>query len=228
MSIGEAWGQLVRFGSDQALADLALCDLACAELSLVRQVRPALEGVPLGDVLALLIEPGSRRVRTVEADLTITTAFNLWEEGGMEQYEAQAAKRVERMASALNSVLAPNVEVVEQRLTQWGAAVGQDNVARARAAFDSPRPPSAEIAARYPTFARAEAEEHVEQRAAWLEPLAATTRKRIEQGAPAGSRWAENTGCGCEIEGEGGTGGVACGMGRVPEMGRRFLAYWVE
>jgi hypothetical protein len=100
MSIGEAWGQLVRFGSDQALADLALCDLACAELSLVRQVRPALEGVPLGDVLALLIEPGSRRVRTVEADLTITTALNLWEEGGMEQYEAQAATRVERMASA--------------------------------------------------------------------------------------------------------------------------------
>ena len=227
-TVGEAWGQLLHYGSDEVMSDLALCELACARLSDLRGLRPKLEGLPAWDSLALLLEPGASRVRVLQADLTPPDMTKIYEEGGLELYERQATERLEKMARALHATLAPDERVVARRLEQWGEAQGEQALLDALAVLDTGRPPGAGLAARYPTLTRALAEEAGDERDAWLEVLSRATREQLESSAPAGTRWGVNTGCGCEIEGEEGLGAVACGMGMVPEMGRRFLSYWVD
>jgi hypothetical protein len=59
---------------------------------------------------------------------------------------------------------------------------------------------------------------------------AADARARYVKKAPPGTHWANSSGCGMEIEGvrDPDAGMVACGMGMVPTVSRRFLHYYVR
>ena len=55
---GQAWGQVLNHGPEALLADLALCEVVCAELEVVRAAAPQLPGLPApgrGEPFALLI-----------------------------------------------------------------------------------------------------------------------------------------------------------------------------
>ncbi|HEX8953288.1 MAG TPA: hypothetical protein VF945_15645 [Polyangia bacterium] len=56
--------------------------------------------------------------------------------------------------------------------------------------------------------------------------LAAAARQRYVKKAPPGARWGRTTMCGSDYE-DGPSEQVDCGMGHVPDGGRRFLAFWV-
>lgn len=64
-----------------------------------------------------------------------------------------------------------------------------------------------------------------ERRAA---PLAAEVRARLTKVPPSGTRWANASGCGTEIEGEKDNLMVMCGMGHTPRKGRRFLYFFAR
>lgn len=58
---------------------------------------------------------------------------------------------------------------------------------------------------------------------------AAEARKRYVESPPPGAHWAQSNGCGMHVEGVRRTGPmVACGMGMVPEVSRRFLHFYVK
>ena len=58
--------------------------------------------------------------------------------------------------------------------------------------------------------------------------LAVEVRKRLKDRPPAGTRWANGSGCGVEIEGEQDNLAVDCGMGHVPHKSRRFLYFFTK
>jgi hypothetical protein len=62
-----------------------------------------------------------------------------------------------------------------------------------------------------------------------LDALARAAKSAWVEQPPTGAHWARSAGCGTTIEGkEDGGAMIACGMGFVPELGRRFLLFWNE
>jgi hypothetical protein len=58
--------------------------------------------------------------------------------------------------------------------------------------------------------------------------LAAEVRKRLKEQPPAGTRWANSSGCGITIEGDDDNMAMGCGMGHVPRKSRRFLYFFTK
>jgi hypothetical protein len=58
--------------------------------------------------------------------------------------------------------------------------------------------------------------------------LAVEVRKRLSRKPPRGSRWAQSSGCGTQVEGDDDGIGVACGMGHVPKKSARFLYFFAK
>ena len=58
--------------------------------------------------------------------------------------------------------------------------------------------------------------------------LASAVRERWVTRPPAGAHWANDTGCGEEVEGVEPTLSFACGMAMSPALSSRFLHFYVE
>jgi len=58
--------------------------------------------------------------------------------------------------------------------------------------------------------------------------LAAEVKKRLKDKPPAGTRWANSSGCGITIEGDDDNMAMGCGMGHVPRKSRRFLYFFTK
>jgi hypothetical protein len=215
---GTLFGGLLNHGGDEALADLALAEVACGTTD---DVGRALGHVADGEPLALLVETGTaaREVVGVAPALPAPWSAAHGDVGGLDR---RARERFDGLAKAIRAALLPDRAALERRAAECARALPAAELERIRAA--SPR--SLRDVDRGAAVLRLAAEEAPATRAAGIAALAAAARRRLVDASPRGARWAQSSGCGVEIEGEPEDHGIDCGMGFVPDVSRRFLWFY--
>lgn len=232
---GQAWGEALNHGPEELLADLALCEVICAEISEVRKSLPGLRDLPG----ARGLEPAGLLIETdLGLSVPITTEIVTIEEPGWgdeeqtARYEEAVRARIQLLGDGLRAVLLPDKPTLRYRARLAAAAHEQTHGVSLPSDWFDGQPIDTTFskrAAQVPAVARLAAESHP-QREAVIELLAGLAIARLRLEAPAGARWATSTGCGIEVEDCDGSGspGVACGMGFTPEISSRFLYFFTE
>jgi hypothetical protein len=93
---GRAFGHLLQYGSEDALARIAGCELVCAETAQARMALAGVPGVPDGECAALVVAQG--RAAALNADLTVPSHWG-------DAYERGVRDRIARLESALVPLL---------------------------------------------------------------------------------------------------------------------------
>jgi len=232
---GQAWGEALNHGSPELLADLALCEVVCAELSEVRKSLPGLRDLPDG----LAPEPAGLLIETeFGLSVPIMTEISPIEQPGWgepeqtERYEHAVRARIELLGEGLRSVLLPDTPTLRYRARLAASVYEQSHEDSLPSEWFDGRqidPTLVERAKQVPAVLRLAAQDHP-RREAMIELLAGFSISRLRLDAPAGTRWASSTGCGVEVENPIGkeSPGYACGMGHTPEISRRFLYFFAE
>lgn len=221
---GEAWAQLVGLGSPEILADLALCEVACAQIP--EAARALLDDQLLTfdgrQPLALLIEPDDSSCVAIEVPLE-ELPLPSW--GGEERkdYRDLALERVGRMSEAIHAALLPEDRPLAGRAAAARAALGETGDVILSGVFGGQL---LALTERAPAVLR-EAAEDSPHRDVVIEGMATATQTAWMARAPDGGEWGEHTGCGIQLPSRPEIGaGVSCGMGHLPEEARRFLYFY--
>ena len=213
---GHAWGELLMNGSDATLAELAPFELACGEMEAIRVTLDGVTGVPEEEHDAVLVDPDGRAtgINLPMAEVELGSL------GQLDDLEQRLLDRMHLVEAALSAALAPNVATLEHRARR---ATGSPLVVDPRAPGERSPLEQTEL---FPAAVRLHAEQHPPQREATLKLLADVVRRQLQFGSPAGAPWATSQGCGVRVEGQPENHGIACGMGHVPEVSRRFLYFY--
>jgi hypothetical protein len=224
---GEAWGQLLTQESIHTLADLALCDLVCAEERLVRAALGSRIELAEPGGTALLIETGQARTVRIEVEIEEVPHYE-------KKILAAVVERLDRLSQAVRAPLAGSPVILERRLTECALSLWLTSDQLLDGGFVQLEGTLPAKIDRAPALARALAERaSTSERKRWIELLAESTRSRTKS-APPGSRWGRYTGCGEEIdeppkplkEGEVRTFvHRMCGMGHANKLARHFLHF---
>lgn len=239
--MGQAFGELLNHGGDEAMALLALAEVICAPMGALRLVVPgAGEGEPTMMVVETHVVPA--RCRPVEARLEFREAASLLKapeptdgnqfERYFDQLDAVnqrlAHGRITALTEAIRTVLAADESMLESRAQLARTRLG----ANESAAWLGERPPESRAPA---ALLRSAALVLRRWRSHPAEPrlltdLAGASRAQLCRRRVPGSRWAKSTGCGYDVEYEPGEkrdedGLFACGMGRTPAISARFLDF---
>jgi hypothetical protein len=223
---GTVLGGLLNHGGDEALADLALVEVACAPMHDVR--RAFGDEVPAGEPWLVLIE----RPTGTPAFTALDPAFP--EEPAQvadpwEHLEERAKARIDAAAKTLRRALAGDRPALIRRSEDALRALPPESVEALRAALAKHGRIDADLAFRGAAVVRAVAEHEVDRREDLLHALAQATRERIVTQPPLGAKWARSGGCGSTIEGEAQDApGVACGMAMIPRISQRFLWFFAQ
>jgi len=220
---GQIFGALLNFGSKEALADLALCEVVCAKTETVRDTLEIKKD--LGKPLMILVETSTRSGVTVIAPELPKISFGRG--GGGESGEAKERERLKLVERAIRQAVVPNAKVLDARARDARIALGEEKSAVLIKTLGDGTPDE-DALRRGAAIVRFKAESDPDHRGAWVAALAATTEKQLKKGIPEGARWANFCGCGVEVEGEKDSLGVACGMGYVPELSQRFLYFYTR
>lgn len=235
---GRAFGELLNHGSDDALATLALAEVVCAPVAVVRGLVPSLD--ERSEPLMVLIETDAvpARVRALDGKLpSVPSRVDMIEEMGgvipdydalLDRHRKREQQGVQGRLQLLASLLDGGLRATPQMLLERAAQ------AQARQGLDAAGGPSggagpAELhrmaavllasAVGLPEGDRQRAVHQVAEAARFV-----LCRRRVP-----GSRWASSSGCGSEVEYEPGEERsnliMACGMGHVPEQSQRFLDF---
>jgi hypothetical protein len=235
-------GAFLNHGGSNALLEVALCVPVCTS---VDDLKAHLGGKEIGgkeiagEPLMLLVdfaageapvvvaidpkfdEPPSRRSKQLPAE-EFLAADKKAIEAGIEATTAELHKALHvggdsltRLAQRVRDRLA---DQEQRKLDAWFAASPAGGAV-----------PADELLVRAAAVVRVAAGKQPDaQRAATTAVLLAAIDRALVHKRIAGSRWATSTGCGERIEdpepGEPGLD-VACGMGHVPELSRRFLDF---
>lgn len=226
------FGQYLNLCDDDALADLALCEVACARETDIGAVIPAsdLSDEPL---MALVETDGVEPVVSpLDLEFRLELQVIRWPTIGVdpkraqEEFELLVRQRVDLVAGAVHGVVAGNSRALDRRIRQTLTTLGDPAVELVRRILERPtNSPAAEVD-RVASLLRLAAEESSERRDACIAALANAASSRLRLQPPVGAWWANYTGCGHDIEGHSERLGYACGMARVPELGRRFLHFY--
>lgn len=136
-----------------------------------------------------------------------------------------------RIARRLQEMVAPSVATIATRAdaerATWSAAE-RDEIEQFLAGRQ--RNAAAAMLLRHAAVLRTEAEapRRAGDRQRLLDALEAATRAVYVQQRVPGSKWALDSGCGVEIEGQKESMQIACGMGFTPELGRRMLYFFEQ
>jgi len=231
---GALFGELIDLGPDRSLALLALAEVACAPLAVVRCLVPdaAFDAIP-DDVVMLLVEPeaAAPRVQAIpvvvpsESELPVTKPYS-------PQAEAAFWRRVMRsdiatFTAALRRALAG--PALGRRARINARSLPADDRRRIVAFVndrDTALPIDVADAGAPFLLVSALTARNEESRQRTIARLAAVTRQRLQQRPPPGARWIRLApGCvryAVESPDDGG-GGVGCGLGSVPVLSARFL-----
>jgi hypothetical protein len=227
--------------SDEAAAELAVCDLWCATMDETRKLLP---GVDLDLLFAFVLEPDGAAPSFVRGPMPKESDIDPRDyEDGSEAWLAALAELEQsraavdaKLASELHAAIAPDDATVERRARLE------------RAAFESA---GSRIPAASMTDDAAPTQLHADFAPAWflarLRRMDPKTRseacsmateavaRRWGRIPPPCTRWAELKGCiDVEIEyllGDPDTNhdsGSACGIGYVPDYSRRFLVFYLK
>ena len=166
----DEWSRYLLAAGDDALADLAACEVVGARLSLLRGALGTDLRLPAGDVLAVLIEPDAGGLLVVRADAAVEDVEReLLAHPGI----PPAVLRDRRWEAALRRAIAPDRATLERR-------------ARAERAGSSPAALAPLVVEHQPARARLLAERSDAQGAAWRAALARSFRARTDRAAACG------------------------------------------
>jgi hypothetical protein len=232
------FGEFLRLCSDDALVDLALCEVLCATVDELegRVVVPqdARDGHPL-----LLLVGVDGTVSTVANDLPTIDAVR--RDAVPAGYEAAVRARVAVLERHVHDLVAPTPEAFAALVASATRRLGRERLERIDDARDGELaldPRTADECAAVVRAGIADAEPDGGARERLLASLLDGTKLRLREGPPYGARWATSWGCGGTIEpvpdhhaarrdgAETHDAGISCGMGFVPEISRRFLSFW--
>lgn len=225
---GSVWGELLMNGSAECLSDLALCDVVCAELAVLRRALPGLPGLSREESLAVLIESDDPRAQAVDAELP-SVHFRWGENDANEIYEREVRGRIAELEAVLREALAPDESTLERRARACATALGIEVDPPLLDPTRSTRRGARAEARRAPAMVRLAAERTPARRKQLIGLLAGVAAERLQVAPPPGALWASSTGCGLTVEGREDEGlRVACGMGHTPEISRRFLYFFKD
>jgi hypothetical protein len=217
---GLFFGALLNHGGTGVYLDLALCEIVCGT---VADVRAQLKGLKVeGEPLMLLVDTGDATPSAVPVDPKVPFDPDETLEHPPQQVDRNARARLDKVSAALREAVAPDPTKLRARAALAEARLPAEEVTALRAALATRRRLDAKALDRGAAIVRAAAEEPGSRRPDLLKVLADAAAARITGAAPPGAKWAKTGGCGVEVEGEEAPA-VACGMGYVPEISRRFL-----
>lgn len=226
----DLFGQYLHLCSPSALADLALCELACAERATL-------------DELGLQLAPGSRAeplLVLAETDRSAATLLSIdpelpelpepdpeqAREARERAWDRTLLARVDALAAAVRAALVGAPATLERRAEQVRATLDAGEQRMVELWIESAERTPTQRVDRIAALLALAASTRPELRAGCEEALARAARERLRLAAPPGAWWASHTGCGVDIEGQAEPYLYSCGMGRVSELGRRFLFFY--
>lgn len=229
----QLFGQYLNLCDDDALLDLALCEVLCAAQADLAVHVP--EAAKAEDPLMVLV--GRRgKVEFVKDDLPdlLPLPFGRDEAEFTKSIEA----RVATLAGRVHALVAPDRQAIALHAVDAETSLGEERVERVRRALESSdelEPALADAAAALLLEVPATDLRAPALRSAVLEGV----RARLREGPPFGANWASSSGCGSTIEEvpEGHPAYradapppqsflMACGMAHVPAVSERFLSFW--
>ena len=225
-------GQYLNMCSPEALADLALCECACARPADIAIVFPDVPEVR-GEPLMVLVESGPV-TSVLQLDAELPELVVRWgrtqaeNDRAEKEFENLALHRVERIGELVKKAVAIDRPMLEQRAVQVRAALTEEVDTLVEQALRAPDAMPLDTIDRLAALLRIAAEDHLERRETCIDAIARSARERLRTGPPAGAWWAKNVSCGAhELEGHREEATFyACGMGRIPEASRRFLHFY--
>ncbi len=216
-----AFGELLNHGSDDALADLALVEVACSTMRALQQLVPQAGD---GEPWMVLVEPETHPAVARRLDVSLPENPNQWTDRGQPDFEQRAQQAIDQriaiLSATLEDAIARDDEMLARRARVAEQALDAALVQRVHAAIRRGEVP-AELLETAPAIVRVGAR----GRAAIVAQLVQSARERLVRRPLPGSYWATSWGCGVTVEGRDDNVMVGCGMGHVPERSRRFL-YW--
>jgi len=232
---GSILGTFLNHAGDDALCDVALCELVCATAAEVREVlgKVAIEGEPL----MLLVEPGTAakaeppRSQSLGAEFLEPPAEPVVFPSGPDALAAEEKgirDRNARLAKVLHAAVAADRGALAARADAGRATLSEADRAALEQLFAGERTAPADLLVRAAAVVcmTAEAPRTAGDRQRLRQAVANAARAVFVAKPVAGARWATSQGCGFTVEGDADRGlAVACGMGHVPELGRRFLHF---
>lgn len=237
---GEWFGSWLALADDALLADLALFERICVPTAAL--VDLGIEGIDDAKEPAMLcIETHDDTPRAIAIDgvldAELERAFaNPWPQEGEsdEAAETRVGNAIRARNASLSRWLRDAVKLDERmaRLAaQVDATLTDDERARIAEHLAEPATIDRALLTRASAIVRAAIPvDETKRREDAIRAIAAAVADSIRTKPPAGAVWAHSTGCGFAFEDpnrEGDTrdAGIACGMGFVPEEGKRFLYF---
>lgn len=209
--LGHAFGEWINQGTVAQRWPLALAEAVCAPIAELGM--PAEKDEPL----MVLVEP-SGEAHPLRGKLEPVLGMKLWvgeKPPKMDDDDTIVERRIALLARLAEQAIAPDAAVLERRKREaWQAICPEGQPCPTRSARFVP----AELALQAAMGSEATRRELHGK-------LAAQVDATLKHAAPAGSHWANASGCGMTIEDEKQDGMmiVGCGMGHVPAKSHRFL-----
>lgn len=222
---GKWLGAWFVHGGASARLDLALCVPAAASAQEIRALAKVSLPDPAPVMLlldaTLLDDPAGSGLKAtpIEVDLPETSL-------------PQQAADLERLTTALAAALPQHAGALDAMAQRVRASLTDEDAERVQGWLAGGRRPDDELLVRATAWVRCLLPNMNAERSRTAQAmlLAAIERVWMQRPLP-GARWGRTEGCGIDIEDPAAPGGVIgagveCGMGRVPEVCRRFLVFY--
>ncbi len=220
---GDLLGVYINRADVEPMADLALCEIWCAQPAEIRS-RIARDLAADDASLAVLVEADGKPpvLVTGEVPALFPAPGEDWRDEAKRVEKAKRRSQV--LFERLHAVLAADADMIERRSKLACACVFDKTTVKQ----DHVAVPSAQLAEQVPAWVRMRAETFPETRAGCMKLLSDVAIRRWRAVPPPRTQWVRSHGCGVEIEGDEGGPRVACGMGYTPEFSSRFLTFLTE
>jgi hypothetical protein len=226
---GQAFGELLNHGDDDALATLALAEVVCAPAATLQELVPAL---PAGEPLMVLIETDGVLARARPLDHPLPRPSRPEARGPVapEDWESHFARQAQAESAAIHRRIAVLTRLLHEGLRATPQML-LDRAARARAGLGRPPGPASltEAHGMAAVLLAAAVALPERERGPAIHRIAEAARTALCRHWVPGSRWANASGCGARPELEPDekdeSVGIRCGMGHVPDESRRFLDF---
>jgi hypothetical protein len=224
---GRLFGGLLNWTGDETLADLVLCEVACAPVEALRD-RLKVEGVT-GEPLAVLVDANGAALRSRAIDPVLPAAPppGLRARGGSEA-ERAIGRRITTLAEAIRAAVVPDLPAVAALAAAAEVGLSAEQELALTAMAEGEGEVDVALADRGAAVLRLLAEVEPSRRPRVIQALRPAALARLRWKAPHGAKWAYDKGCGTRVEGDDTGGVIECGMGYVPEASARFLWFFTD
>ncbi len=225
---GQALGEFLNYGTDSALARLAVFKVTCVTIKELQ----AITGETIdGDPWFVLLDSSSRYPQTIALD--DSKLSRIADERSAE--DSIIDERIRRIGDLIATAIQP--DMLDRMIKSESAALPKHLETEFAAVMNGPLSPRLELVEAapatflQPVLAHPDPDSDTrwyteEQERVFTPRLAALTREHLVHSTPpTGAHWARSGGCGTRVEGLPERIGFSCGMGHVPERSRRFLTF---